>query len=526
MNSDRTTLASHRVQKVSKMMDLFRVQMFWVIPLLVGNLAAQQPQASPLQTAAPPAPARPVDPALRLYDAHCAGCHGDALQGGRGPSLVSKQWIYGGDETSLITSIRDGRAGGDMPAFKSVLSDSQIRTLMLVIKDRALRSQGRPASSPTVPVNGVIKSELASFKMETVTDQLVTPWGMEFLPDGRMVVSERPGRLRVIDKGKLLEPVEGTPPAWQRQDGGYLDIAVHPDYARNEWIYLGYSEPGPQNTSLIDPGPTNTSETKVIRGRIRNNKWVDQETVYQAPAERYTASNTHYGLRFIFDRQNHLFFTIGDRSRADLVQDVSQPVGKIFRVMDDGKTPPDNPFVRQPGALGIVWSYGHRNPEGLAYHPVTGKLWETEHGPRGGDEVNIIYPGHNYGWPVVSFGILDNGQVGSGSTTETTSKDGMDPPVIHWEPSPGLSPIMFYTGDKFPQWKNQLFVGAMGHEQLKRLVLEDEKVVREEIVFHGLGRVRDMVTGPDGYIYVALQDSGPQLSSTTPGRIVRLVPVQ
>lgn len=264
----------------------------------------------------------------------------------------------------------------------------------------------------------------------------------------------------------------------------------------------------------------------MIRGRIKDNKWVDQETVYQAPPERYYASNAHYGLRFIFDRQNHLFFTIGDRQHSTLAQDISQPLGKIFRVMDDGSVPPDNPFVRQPGALGIVWSYGHRNPEGLAYHPVTGKLWETEHGPRGGDEVNIIYPGHNYGWPVVSFGIMDNGQPGAGLTTEMTSKDGMDSPVTHWEPSPGISPIMFYTGDKFPQWKNQLFVGAMVHEQLKRLVLDGEKFIREEIVFHGLGRVRDIVTGPDGYIYLALQDAGPSSSSTTPGRIVRIVPVQ
>ena len=331
-------------------------------------------------------------------------------------------------------------------------------------------------------------------------------------------------RIRIIEKGKLLEPVTGTPIPWHRQDGGYFDIAVHPKYSRNGWIYLGYSEPGPQNASTTEPGPNNTSGTKVIRGRIKDNQWVDQETVFQTPLELYSASNVHYGLRFIFDKQDHLFFSIGDRGRAELVQDLSKPFGKIYRVMDDGKAPSDNPFVKQPGALGIVWSYGHRNPEGFAYHPVTGKLWETEHGPRGGDEVNIIYPGHNYGWPVVSFGILDNGQAGSGSMTETTSKEGMDPPVFHWEPSPGISPIMFYTGDKFPQWKNQLFAGAMGHEQLKRLVLDAEKVVREEVVFRGLGRVRDIKTGPDGYIYLALQEAGPSVSSNTAGRIVRLVP--
>src|SRR5262249_55599444 len=163
-------------------------------------------------------------------------------------------------------------------------------------------------------VNGVIKSELVSFKMETIAEGLVTPWGIEFLPDGRILVSERPGRLRIIEKGKLLPPIEGTPRTWNRQDGGYFDIAVHPDYARNGWIYLGYSEPGPNNTSLTEPGPTNTSATKVIRGRIKGGKWVDQETIFQTPAELYSASNAHYGLRFIFDKQNHLFFSIGDRA--------------------------------------------------------------------------------------------------------------------------------------------------------------------------------------------------------------------
>jgi aldose sugar dehydrogenase len=494
-------------------------RILWILPFLIPVIApSQQPT---------PAASR-LEPSMQLYSDRCAACHGDNLEGGRGPALVGagKQWTYGGDDVSINATIREGRAGGDMPAFKSLLTDAQIRTLVLLIRDRALRSLGRPASNPTVPVNGVFKSELVSFKMETVADQLVTPWGIEFLPDGRLLVSERPGRLRIIEKGKLLEPVQGTPRTWNRQDGGYFDIAVHPDYAHNGWIYLGYSEPGPQNTSLTEPGPTNTSATKVIRGRIRDGKWVDQETIFQTPPELYSASNAHYGLRFIFDRENHLFFSIGDRARAESAQDVSMPVGKVFRVMDDGKVPSDNPFVKREGALGIVWSYGHRNPEGFAFHPITGKLWETEHGPRGGDEVNIIYPGHNYGWPVVTFGIRDNGQAGSGSATESTSHEGMDPPITHWEPSPGISPIIFYTGDKFPQWKNQLFVGAMGHEQLKRLALDGEKVVREEIVFHGLGRVRDIQTGPDGFIYIALQDSGPQLSSDTPGRIVRLIPVR
>jgi aldose sugar dehydrogenase len=495
---------------------LNRVRILCAVILLAGALAAQ--------TNAPAPPARPVNPARALLNKHCAGCHGETLQGARGPSLVTQKWMYGGDEASLIASIRDGRAAGDMPAFKDVLTAPEIRTLALTIRDGALRAQGRPATTASVPVNGVFRSELHSFKMETVADGLVTPWGLDFLPDGRIVLSERPGRIRIIEKGRLLEPVVGTPQSWQRQDGGYFDIAVHPDYSTNGWIYLGYSDAGPNNTSFSEPGPSNTSSTKVVRGRIKDNTWVDQQTIFQAAPEYYTPSNTHYGLRFVFDRNKHLYFSIGDRSRAEMAQDISHPIGKIFRVMDDGKVPPDNPFAKDPKALGIVWSYGHRNPQGLAFHPVTGKLWETEHGPRGGDEVNVIYPGHNYGWPVVTFGIRDNGQIGNGTTTEKTSMPGMDDPAWHWEPSPGISPLAFYTGNQFPAWKNQLFVGAMAHEQLKRLTIDGDKVVKEEIVFRGLGRIRDIVTGPDGNLYLALHEGGPNVSANTPGKIVRLVP--
>lgn len=510
--------------KLEKTMTLHKVRAtLLVATLFAAPLVAQTP--TPTAQAGPPAGRRP-DAARLLLNKHCAACHGDTMQGGRGPSLVTQKWIYGGDEASLIVSIRDGRGGGDMPAFKETLTDTEIRTMALTIRDGALRAQGRPATLATQPVNGVFKSELASFKMETIAEGLITPWGLDFLPDGRIVVSERPGRIRVIEKGKLLDPVAGTPDAWQRQDGGYFDIAVHPKYAQNGWIYLGYSEPGPDNTSLIEPGPTNTSHTKVIRGRIKDNKWVDQETIYQAPAEYYTASSTHYGLRFLFDKDNHLFFSIGDRSKAELSQDILQPLGKIFRVTDDGKVPRNNPYTKDAKGLGIVWSYGHRNPQGLGFHPVTGKLWETEHGPRGGDEVNIVQAGQNYGWPVVTFGIRDNGQIGNGTTTEKTSMPGMVDPVWHWEPSPGISPLAFYTGDKFPAWKNQLFVGAMAHEQLKRLTLEGDKVVKEEVVFRGWGRIRDIVTGPDGYLYLALHVSGPSVTTNTPGKIVRLVPAE
>ena len=459
-----------------------------------------------------PRPAR-VDLFGQLYTAQCSGCHGEAMQGGRAGSLLDATWTYGGSDEKILESIRDGRADAGMPAFKASLTDVQIRGLLLIIRERAVRAAGQPASIATKVVDGVIKSERHTIRLETVTDALETPWALAFLPDGRLLVTERPGRLRIIEKGKLLpEPVGGIPAVWTRQDGGLFDVEVHPHYKSNGWIYLSYAEPRPSDMSM----------TTIIRGRLRDNKLVDQQVLYRAPDALFTTGSSHYGSRFIFDRQGYLYYSIGDRGRPPNGQDLSVPMGKVHRIHDDGRIPDDNPFAGRPGALGSIWSYGNRNPQGFSFHPRTGKLWETEHGPRGGDEINIIEKGHNYGWPVVSFGFMD----GTGLPTETTSKAGMDDPVAHYEPSPGLSPILVYDGKRFPNWKGNVLVGAMGHEELKRLTVEGSKVVKQETVFKGLGRVRDIVLGPDGNLYLALANPGPSLSSTSVGRVVRVTPVR
>jgi glucose/arabinose dehydrogenase len=238
---------------------------------------------------------------------------------------------------------------------------------------------------------------------------------------------------------------------------------------------------------------------------------VDQETLYKAPPELYWDDNTHFGSRFLFDREGHLFYSIGDRGHQDDAQDLSLPNGKIHRIHDDGRIPKDNPFVGRPGALPSIWSYGNRNPQGLAWHPVTGELWSSEHGPRGGDELNRIEPGRNYGWPVITYGMNYDGT----PITDKTEQDGMEQPVMQWTPSIAVCAIVFYTGDRFPGWKTDLFVTALGGQALRRLVIEGKRVVHEEVLFKGLGRVRDVVNGPDGTLYVVLND---------PGRIVRMVP--
>lgn len=366
-----------------------------------------------------------------------------------------------------------------------------------------------PGGQPPIDPNGtIIKSEKQTFRIETVAKPVETPWALAFLPDGRLLVTERPGRLRIVDKGKLLpEPVRGTPAVWVRQDGGLFDVEVHPEYARTGWIYLSYAEAG---------AAANTSMTAIVRGRIKDNTWVDQQFLFHARAEQHVDSNVHYGLRFLFDHERHLFYSIGERGRLEDAQNLSKPTGKVHRVNDDGSIPKDNPFAGRTGAVPSIWTYGHRNPQGLAFDPVTGKLWETEHGPRGGDELNRLDPGRNYGWAVVTNGTQEG--------ITKTAQDGMEPPVVFWTPAIGPSGMTFYTGTRYPGWKNSLFVGGMVGQQLRRIEVNGDAVVHQEVVFKDLGRVRDVVVGPDGYLYLALQTPGERVSDSTPGSVVRLIP--
>jgi aldose sugar dehydrogenase len=469
-----------------------------------------QPNSQPnSQPTGRPAP----DPSAKTYATYCNGCHGASLSGGRAPTLLDDEWRFGGGDEEMRQSITEGRPGTEMPPFKSVLSETEIADMIRYVRALAVRARTSAARAQR-PAGQIVTSEQHAFKLEVVVEGLTSPWAIAFLPDGRMLVTERSGALRTIEKG-VLQPkaIEGTPAVWTQQDGGLFDVEVDPAYARsgNGWIYLSYAEAGPNDSSM----------TVIVRGRITQGKWVDQQVLYRAPESGYWASNTHYGSRFVFDRHGHLFYSIGDRGRDVDAQDLSKPNGKVHRINADGSLA-DNPFVSRAGAQGSIWSYGHRNPQGLAFHPITGKLWEAEHGPTGGDEVNRIEPGHNYGWPLVHFGMPP--ATPPASATESASAATMDPPIVHWTPSIAPSGITFYTGDRFPKWRNHLFVTGLGGEALRRLETDGDRVVHQEVVFSGYGRVRDIVTGPDGYLYVALNVPGVRLSDTTPGLIVRLVP--
>lgn len=352
----------------------------------------------------------------------------------------------------------------------------------------------------------VVKTDTQTVKLEVVADELETPWGLAFLPDGRLLITERPGRLRVVENGRLLPPVTGVPSVWTVQDGGLFDVEVHPRSARNGWIYMSYADLGPRETSM----------TTIVRGRIRGTAWVDQESVYRAPRDLYSTQNVHYGSRFAFDTRGHLFYSIGDRGNPAAAQDLSSPLGKIHRVNDDGSVPADNPFVTRQGALASIWSYGHRNPQGLAFNG-DGSLWATEHGPRAGDELNRIERGGNYGWPLVSHGVETG--------ISKSEAPGMTSPVVHWTPTVAPAGIAFETGDRYPGWKGSLFVACLGGQQLRRLEVRGNAVAAQEAVFDQFGRVRDVVTGPDGLLYAAVSLPGARLFHTTPGAVVRLVPL-
>jgi glucose/arabinose dehydrogenase len=438
-----------------------------------------------------------------VFAERCSACHGAKLQGGQSKSLLDDEWKYGGDDASLMASIRDGRLDAGMPPFGGMMSEQEIRALVIFIRERA--DAARRAATVFAKPQGdtVVKSEEHAFRVETVSEGLETPWSVAFLPDGRLLVTEKPGRLRIVEKGKLVpEPVTGVPPVWSEGQGGLLDVAVHPDHASNGWIYLSYSDPGPDGSAM----------TRVMRARLKAGALVDQETLFTAPVTLYRKGEVHFGSRFVFDGKGHLFFTIGERGHKQDAQDLSRPNGKVHRIRDDGRVPEDNPFVKTPGALPTIWSYGHRNPQGLAQHPATGELWDAEHGPRGGDELNLVKPGRNYGWPVITYGMNYDGT----PIADLTTKEGMEQPVLHWTPSIAVCAIDFYVGDRFPRWKNDLLVSSLAAEELRRLRIDGGRVAKQEVLFKGIGRVRDVVVGPDGLVYVALN---------LPDRIARLVPV-
>jgi glucose/arabinose dehydrogenase len=353
----------------------------------------------------------------------------------------------------------------------------------------------------------VVSSGAQRFRVETIVDGLDHPWAVAQLPDGRFLVTERRGRLLLVDSpGAPPREIAGVPDVAARGQGGLLDVVLHPDYETNGWIYLAFSKP-----------IGNDVHTAIVRGKLDGDRFTEIETIFDPPAGQTDASAIHFGCRLAFDGRGHLFFSIGDRggptTPENPAQDLSQIAGKIHRIHDDGRIPSDNPFVAKKDAMPSIWAYGSRNAQGLVYDSASGRLWETEHGPRGGDELNIIRKGANYGWPLAGHGVNYSGT----TITKTKSLPGMEDPVVQWTPVIAASGLALYRGDKFPRWRGNLFAGGLASERMVRMELNGAAVTEQEVLLEGTGRIRDVRAFDDGFLYVVYD---------RPGKVVRLVPAE
>ena len=350
-----------------------------------------------------------------------------------------------------------------------------------------------------------IESKQATFVLEQVIDGLGVPWGMTFLSDDQLLITERGGKINLLDtRSKRLTPLRGAPAVYAKGQAGMLDVAVPPDFTPGDWIYF---------TFVRDRN--NQGVTVLARAKLQGNTLVE----WQDLLETKSASGTgrHFGSRIVFDEQGYVYFGVGDRGERPNSQNLGNHAGTVMRLYRDGRIPEDNPFIGRDDVLPEIWSYGHRNPQGMAYDYANKRLWLIEHGPRGGDEINVVGKGLNYGWPVITHGMNYNGT----PITDETHREGMEQPKLYWVPSIAVAGIDFYEGDAFPLWTGKLLVGGMASEELHLLTIDDGEVTADEIILKGRGRVRDVASGPDGFIYLLLTDGSPRK-----GRVVRMVPVQ
>jgi aldose sugar dehydrogenase len=441
----------------------------------------------------------------QLYQQACATCHGAELQGGNAQSLVDGVWQFGAGRGSMLRNMKYGIPDFSMPAFEHALSDAEMNQVIDYILQAEKKADAPPRAVPTQ-----LFTTDYELKVEVVAEGLDVPWGIDFLDERTALITERTGRLRLLVDGKLQSaPIAGTPKVSHEGQGGLLDVAIDPEYSKEGWIYLVYSH-ALEGVKGKDRAP---SMTRLVRGRIKNHQWVDEQIVYEAPHDLHLETRHHYGSRIVFDAEGYLYFSIGDRGIAPHAQDLRRPNGKVHRIHRDGRIPADNPFVGVPDALPSIFTWGNRNAQGLAVHPHSGAVWATEHGPMGGDELNLLAAGKNYGWPVVSHGRNYDGAPISG----LREKPGVQAPVLYWTPSIAVCGMDFIRGEAFPRWRNRLLVAALKYEEIRLLDVQEDRVLHQQIVLKNAGRVRDVACAPDGSIYAVLNG---------PDRVLRLSPVR
>ena len=481
-----------------------------------------------------------VTDSIALFQENCAVCHGENLEGAPQGTPLRGELRHGDSMAEITASIGNGYADSGMPTWQDTFSNAQIRNIALfILETRAdVNYETSNFEMPlTIPL-GTIETELHNFRLETVASNLnPLPFSIEPLPDGRLLLTEKTQGVSIISGGgEQSKLIAGTPRAYddiyrldtrldiERGMGWLFDIVLHPNYAENGWIYLYFGDRCYDCNAISRERDSPVSMNKLVRGKIEAGEWVGQETIWEANIEHYSASSdVAAGGRVAFDNAGHVFFSVGlkvQQRNHRGVQDLSTPWGKIHRVNDDGGIPQDNPFAHRDDVYRSIYTYGHRSPQGLEFDLENGELWGTEHGPRGGDEVNRLLPGHNYGWPLYSLGMdYDGTPVEYGKDLGIAFElSDIEQPVVDLTPSPAVSSFIISNSTQFPEWEGDFLVGSLKARSLLRIDIENNRLVRREILIAGLGRIRDIEQGPDGDIYLLLEHSAG-------GQIVRLVPV-
>ncbi|MEM8526443.1 MAG: PQQ-dependent sugar dehydrogenase [Bacteroidota bacterium] len=435
--------------------------------------------------------------AAKNYQKWCADCHGKQLE-----HFVNRKWQYGDTQSEVAKIIKVGNEDAGMPAYEETFSKEEIQELAAYILNASQEDRydfkGNQVQSDTFrAINQIVE-------LDTVVANVGNPWGMVFLPSGEFLLTIQSGEMYRVNQQGDKRRIQGVPKVLHKGQGGLLDVEIHPNFEQNNFIYLSYSKPNPSNDG--------EATTAVFRAKLDGNRLSDGKDIFIA--KPYVSTRHHYGSRIEFDREGYLYFSVGDRGRRDdHPQYLTNDCGKIHRLKDDGSVPEDNPFINDKNAQPSIYSYGHRNPQGVAMNPMNGQIWTHEHGPKGGDEINIVQAGNNYGWPVISYGINYSGT----RFTDLTKKEGMKQPLTYWVPSIAPCGMTFVTSDRYPAWQNDLLVGSLKFDYLELCEVKGNEIISQEPILKNIGRVRNVAMSQDGYIYVAVE---------SPSFVFRLMPVE
>ncbi|GEM_PF-39329 len=426
--------------------------------------------------------------AEKNYENYCAGCHGVKMK-----AFVDRSWRHGDSQAEIMNSIKNGIKKDGMPAYDTTFTELELKELTNYILQGIKETKTYDFSSIVTPT--YYETQYFNLKIDTVVSDIEIPWGLKVTEDGTIYFTERKGTLKVKHPDGSVVTIKNTPKVKNQGQGGMLDVALHPNFSENNWIYLSYSKVNEKDRQL--------STTSVVRGKIVEDRFTEVEEVFELLP--YSDTRHHYGSRLVFDEQGYLFISVGDRgNRDENPQSLSKHAGKIHRVHDDGRIPEDNPFYHTQDAVKSIWTYGNRNPQGMVFHEQTKKVIEHEHGPRGGDELNILQKGSNYGWPTVSYGINYNGTL----FTDEVDREEFESPINYWIPSIAPCGMAAVNGEKYNEWNGDVLIGSLRYNYVSRVKLDGENVIEEERILKDIGRVRAIEMGKDGYLYVGVEGPG------------------